>query len=283
MSEEQTRENRNQVFSGGQQGIPTRNVMEQDFGISIPVESVPLPSMGIVYEAESPLYGQELVDVKAMTAREEDILTSRALIKKGTVITELIRSCMVDKSVNPDDLLSGDRNALMIAIRVTGYGSEYSVEVECPACDEKSKQDFQLADLAIKRLGIQPVAEGSNVFEYVLPLTKKTVRFKFLTGRDEQEMSTIAERRKKQGATTDSSVTQRLMHQLISVGGISDKNKINQFIRHMPAGDSLALRRYVDKNEPGLDMKTWMSCPHCSEESEVRLPMGASFFWPDTE
>ena len=281
---QQEREKRNSVFQdASNQGIPTRNVMQEDFGVTIPVDSVPLPSAGVVYPADGTLFGRETVDIKAMTAREEDILTSRALIKKGTVVTELLRSCMVDKSIDPEKLLSGDRNALMTAVRITGYGSDYTVEVECPECDEKSKPTFQLADLKIKRLEINPVAEGSNQFEFTLPLTKKETRFKFLTGYDEREMNTISERRKKQGLSGDSLITQRLMHQIVSIGGVTDKNKINQFIRSMPAGDSLALRRYIDKHEPGIEMKSWMECPHCSEHSEVRLPMGASFFWPDFE
>jgi len=284
MSDSQEREKRNRVFQEPQaHGIPTRNVMQEDFGVTIPVDSVPLPSSGIVYPADGSLFGRETIDIKAMTAREEDILTSRALIKKGTVITELLRSCIVDKSIDPEMLLSGDRNALMTAVRITGYGSDYTVEVECPECDEKCKETFQLADLRIKRLEISPVAEGSNQFEFKLPLTKKDTRFKFLTGYDEREMNTISERRKKQGLEGDSLITQRLMHQIISIGGITDQNKVNQFIRSMPAGDSLALRRYIDKHEPGIDMKSWMECKHCSEQSEVRLPMGASFFWPDFE
>mgnify|MGYP003662450270 CR=1 FL=1 len=281
---QQGRERRNSVFQdASNQGIPTRDVMQEDFGITIPVDSVPLPSAGVVYPADGTLFGCETIDIKAMTAREEDILTSRALIKKGTVVTELLRSCIVDKSIDPEQLLSGDRNALMTAVRITGYGSDYTVEVECPECDEKSKETFQLADLEIKRLEINPVAEGSNQFEFKLPLTKKDTRFKFLTGHDEREMNTISERRKKQGLSGDSLITQRLMHQIVSISGITDKNKINQFIRSMPAGDSLALRRYIDKHEPGINMKSWMECKHCSEQSEVRLPMGASFFWPDFE
>jgi len=258
-------------------------VMEADFGVTIPVESVPLPSLGVAYTVDSPLHGKETVEVKAMTAREEDILTSRALIKKGSVITELLRSCIANKDVNPNKMLSGDRNALMTAIRITGYGADYTVEVECPACNERSKQTFDLTELPINRLGIPPVEVGNNIFETELPMTKKKVQFKFLTGEDEREMTVIAERRKKSGMTGDTMVTQRFKQQLISVAGISDRSKINTFIGHMPAGDSLYLRKYIDRHEPGVDMKAWMECAQCFESSEVRLPMGASFFWPDLE
>jgi len=277
---------RNEVFTqqhAQSQGITTRNVMREDFGLEIPVESIPLPSKGIVYPNGSSLHNQETVDVTAMTAREEDILTSRALIKKGTVITELLRSCIVNKDTNPDHILSGDRNALMTAIRVTGYGADYVVEVECPDCDEKSKQTFDLTDLPIKRLELVPMDIGVNIFEVELPRTKKRIQFKFLTGADEREMSVTSERRKKSGFQGDSVVTQRFRQQIVAIDGVTDKGKINMFISHMPAGDSLFLRKYIDRNEPGIEMKAWMECAHCFEHSEVRLPMGASFFWPDVE
>jgi hypothetical protein len=262
----ETRES-NEVFTAAQAeraGFQTRNVLADDFGYEVPVESVPLPSNGAVYAVDSPLHGLETVDIKAMTAREEDILTSRALIKKGTVITELIRSCLVNKSINVDEMLVGDRNAIMTALRVTGYGSQYSVEVDCPDCGERSKQEFQLTELPIKRLKLSPVAEGANLFEFMLPAITQ-------------------ERRKKLGGQTDNLVTTRLQHQIVAVDGIKDRTKLNMFIRGMPARDSLALRSHVDKHEPGIDMRQWMDCPSCMESSEVRLPMGASFFWPDTD
>ena len=280
-----TRES-NEVFTADQAraaGFQTRSVMRDDFGYEVPVEAVPLPSNGRVYPADSSLSGLETVDIRAMTAREEDILTSRALIKKGTVITHLIQSCLVDKRIDVEEMLVGDRNAIMTALRVTGYGSEYAAEVDCPSCGERSKQEFQLTDLAIKRLKVSPVAEGANLFEFELPVTKKKVHFKFLTGKDEQEITIMLERKKKQGAQGDNLVTTRLGHSLVAISGIKDKGKLNTFIRNMPARDSLALRKFIDSNEPGLDMKTWMDCSHCMESSEVRLPMGASFFWPDTE
>lgn len=287
MSEEDiSRAARNEVFSAAdaqRMGHQVRNVMKDDFNFEVPVESVPLPSSGVVYGSDSPLFRQETIDIRAMTAKEEDILTSRALIKKGTVITHLLKSCMTDKRVDPDEMLSGDRNAIMTAVRITGYGAEYNVEVECPACGEKSKQTFDLAGLPIKRLTIQPIAEGANLFEYMLPVSKKRVRFKFLTGADEAEISVVQERKKKQGMSSDNLVTQRLMFAIQSVDSVSDKTKIATFIRNMPARDSLELRRYIDTNEPGIEMKSWMDCPSCLEHSEVRLPIGAAFFWPDSD
>lgn len=263
-------------------GIQTRNVLRDDFGFEVPVEAVPLPSMGLIYPSGTPLYRSETVDIRSMTAKEEDILTSRALIKKGTVISHLLKSCVVDKNIDVESMISGDRNALMIALRITGYGAEYNVEVSCPECSERNKQDFSLADLPIKRLEVEPVVDGANLFEYILPVSKKRVLFRFLTGADETEMSQEADRRKKKlGVESDSSVTMRLQTAIVEVDGIKDKNKIAQFVRSMPAGDSRALRKYMDDAEPGVEMKSFMTCSSCGESSEVRLPLGASFFWPD--
>ena len=279
------REN-NSVFTADaaqRAGFQSRNVLKDDFGFEVPVESIPLPSNGLVYDADSSLHGRETVDIRAMTAKEEDILTSRALIKKGTVITELIKSCLVDKTINVDEMIAGDRNAIMTALRITGYGSEYNVEIECPACTNKSKHDFKLSELPINYLELNPVAEGANLFEFQLPVSKKNIHFKFLTGADETEITVSQERRKKQGMKSDNLITTRLQYSIVAVEGINDKNKINMFIRNMPARDSLTLRKFMDKNEPGIQMKAWMDCPHCDESSEVNLPLGASFFWPDTE
>lgn len=279
----ESREGKNAVFGGAPQPATPHvsDVMRDEFGFEIPVDLVPLPSGGKVYPADNPLHGQQAIQVKAMTAKEEDILTSRALIKQGKVISALIKSCMVDKSVNVRDMLSGDRNALLVALRVTGYGSEYSVEVECPHCSEKSKQDFNLTELPIKPLGIEPVTPGENLFEFTLPMTKASVRFRFLTGKDEEDITVMNARRKKAGLKGDNLVTQKLQFSLVQVGEHKEPAKVQAFISRMPARDSLELRRYMDNNEPGIDMKQWMSCPSCLEQSEVAIPLGASFFWPD--
>lgn len=272
------------VHVGGDSPIKKINVLEEDFGLDIPIESVPLPSRGLIYPVDSPLYGKETLEIRPMTAKEEDILTSRALIKKGTVLTEVMKSCLIDKNIDPDMLISGDRNALMIALRITGYGADYKVDTDCPACGATNSNEFDLSELAIKRLEVEPVAEGANLFEIELPVTKKVLHVKFLTGHDEQDIVTTADRKKKQGLQkTDSIITDRLTRSIISVQDIRDKNKIAIFVRNMPARDSLALRKFLDNYEPGIEMKAWMTCSSCHEQSEVRLPLGASFFWPDTQ
>lgn len=286
MSED--RENKNAIFTqnmppGVDPRMPRTTAAEKakaDFGLEVPQELVPLPSAGKVYPVDSNLHGREVVEIKAMTTREEDILTSRALLKKGTVISELIKSCLIDKSFNPLDLLSGDRNALMVAIRITGYGPEYNVEMDCGECGTKAPRSFNLGELPIKRLELEPVVPGNNLFEFVLPMCKKTVRFKFMTGRDEEDIAALGEKQKKLSLGGESNVTTSLLYSIVSVDGVDDRSKISNFIKMMPARDSLALRNYVRDAEPGIIMKQEVECPSCGHSEEVNMPMGVTFLWP---
>ena len=289
MSEE--RDTRNEVFKGAGQ-VEAKNLLQPvgvpsaqsrlDFSMEVPLETVPLPSAGKTYPVGTALHGLETVDIKAMTAKEEDILTSKALLKKGTVISELIKSCLSDKNVDPRDLLTGDRNALMVAIRITGYGAEYDAELECQECSVKAPHSFDLSMLPIKRLEIDPVTPGANLFEFKLPYCKKTVHFKFLTGRDEEELVATAEKQKKLGLQTETSVTTNLLYTIVSIDGNEDRMKISNFIRMMPARDSLALRNFIRESEPGITMKQESTCPACGHSEEVNMPLGVSFLWPSS-
>jgi hypothetical protein len=280
---------KNDIFTASQAtqktASPVEGVMRQDpmkeFGWEVPYEIAPLPSRGLVYDKNSPLHNKESISIKAMTAKEEDILLSRAFSKAGTTVSELLRSCISEQGVDASHLLSGDRQSILVAIRITGYGSSYDAEVICPACVSRVKNQFDLSALTLHPLEIEPKMPGINEFEFVLPVTKKRVIFKFLTGRDEEELSILTERRRKLlGDAAENPVTTKLSHQIISIEGITDKNKISTFVTNMPAADSRALRNYIEKNEPGIDMNVQMTCPNCSAESEVGLPIGPSFFWP---
>ncbi len=263
-------------------GFQTSNILADDFGWEVPVETVPIPSQGVVYEPDTNLHGVQTVNIRSMTAREEDILTSPALIKNGTVISELIKSCVCDNNVDVNKMLLGDRNAVMILIRITGYGSEYKADVTCPACSERSQQSFDLSGLEIKPLEISPVTKGENRFEFKLPVTKKIVHFKFLTGEDELRISKETTKLQQlfPDKNTEDRVTGRLAHSILSVDGIEDRHKIKMFIQNMPARDSRALRTYMSEKEPGVDMRCAMSCPSCDTASMIDLPIGINFFWP---
>jgi hypothetical protein len=290
MSDE--RNKRNEVFNQGTKpsdvdseikSISQYDAARQDFNLDIPVELVPVPSNGKVYPKSSSLYNRDSIEIRSMTTREEDILTSKALLKKGTVITELIRSCLVDKTVDPVSMLVGDRNALMVAIRITGYGHEYDAEVTCgnDECAQNLKRTFNLAELPIQRLEIEPIVEGENLFEFMLPHTKKLVKFRFLTGLDEEDINVTLEKQKKLNLQSSSTVTTNLLHTLVSVDGIDNRAKVAQFVRMMPARDSLMLRNYIRDNEPGIRMKQETTCPACGHEEVVSIPLGVTFLWPN--
>lgn len=262
--------------------VQRSNPVQDDFGWSVPVEAIPLPSNGKVYPANSPLHGRDTIQIKAMTAQEEDILLSRALIKEGTVLTHLLSSCIIDKSINPRDMIAGDRSSLLVAIRITGYGTEYKTEVTCPACETRQVGTFDLGELPIKRLTVDPIIPGTNQFEYILPVSKKRVTFKLLTGRDEEEINMILERRKKlmPEIVVDNVVTTRLESTIVSIDGVTDRNKISAFIKAMPALDSRRLREHMVNIEPGIEMTGPLHCAKCGADSQVSLPVGTSFFWP---
>lgn len=247
-------------------------------------ETVPLPSNGVVYPQNSTLFNATHTDIRAMTARDEDILTSPALLRSGRSISTLLKSCLLDRSVDPDDMLVGDRNAALIGIRVTGYGSEYRILVTCPECYETSKVEVQLSDLPVKRLpeGVLPIAPGVNDFVYTLPVSGKIIHFKLFTGRDESEFNREADAAKKAGLP-EQPVTARLMKQIISIDGETDKGKLAQIIRNLPARDSREFRAYADRIAPGIEMKTSFTCPKCELTSkEVDVPISTEFFWPES-
>jgi hypothetical protein len=262
--------------------MPRRDVMKEDFGWEVPVETVPLPSRGVIYPKGSYFHNRETVDIRAMTAREEDILTSRALVKKGTIINELIRSCISDRGVDPQDLVSGDRNALMVAIRITGYGSEYRVEASCEKCGHRGPQTFDLGGLSIKRLEVEPAIPNENRFTFDLPVTKKRVTFKILTGRDQEEIAAhAAKMRSVLPDSPDTAITSFIERSIVAVGDVTERTKISMFVKNMPAQDSRLLRKHVREIEPGIDLTCDMTCISCGEASRVEMPIGPTFLWPD--
>jgi len=278
----------NKIFSqgGSNSEVESQNVRDvarDDFDWEVPVELVPVPSEGKVYSKETGLFGVKGLEIKAMTAREEDILTSRALIRKGTVISELVRACLINKNVNVGNMLIGDRDSLMVSIRITGYGTNYNVTVECPTCGQVHKDhDFDLAELEIKRLELNPVSEGVNEFEYDLPVSKKKVTFKFLTVNDDMQLTQERERKKALFGSDyiEGTVTETLGAHIVSIDGIRDRSKIGIFINKMPALDSSRLRSFIKRHKPGLDMAAHLHCESCNSHNRIDLPIGISFFWP---
>jgi len=248
-----------------------------------PTEIIDLPSQGRLYPEGHPLTSGK-VEMKYMTAKEEDILTSQNLIQKGVVIDMLLRSLIVSNGegavVNYDDLVIGDKNAIMVAARVLGYGAEYPVEVSCPKCQKKIKETVDLAALDNKDVEL---SDSGNDYEFVLPLSKKTISFKILTHSDEKKIETESKRMKKKTKTTQISydLTSRLKTIITSVDGEDTKLAIDNFVENeFVSRDSLAFRKHLDTISPDVDMTIFFECDSCQHEGDIAIPMTVDFFWP---
>ena len=248
-----------------------------------PTEIIDLPSKGLLYPEGHPLRAGK-IEMKYMTAKEEDILTSQNLIQKGVVIDMFLRSLIIGngegKRVNYDDLLLGDKNAVMVAARILGYGAEYPVEIPCPACGHKQKETVDLATLKNKDIEI---VDNGNRFEFVLPLSKKTITFKILSHKDEEKVQAEIKRMKKKthSSTISYDLTSRLKQVIVAVDGEEDRNTINKFVENeFISRDSLAFRNHLEKVTPDVDMTVYFECEECGHETSVQIPMTVDFFWP---
>ena len=208
-----------------------------------PSELITLPSKGLLYEEGSPLKKGE-IEMKYMTAREEDILTNVNYIKSGTVLDKLIQSLLVDK-LNYDDLLIGDKNAVLIAARILGYGAEYEISKTHPQTGQKEKVSIDLTSLNDKELDSSLVNEGKNEFEFELPASKRTVTFKLLTHGDEKKITQELEGLKRLNREGFEGTT-RLKHTIVAGDGNFDTKIVRDFIdKSLLARDARALRLHI--------------------------------------
>lgn len=247
----------------------------------IPTEMVPLPSKGKFYPANHPLRDKDAIEIKQMTAKEEDILTSRSLLKKGMALDKLIASVVVDKNINTDTITSEDRNAILVAARVTSYGAEYATTVTCPSCNEKIKHTFNLAEKLDEQEEKQPsnvVVDDRGYFIINLPASKFKVVCRALNGYDEKEVFRKSET-KKNVVGGDSVLLDQLRNMIVSINDVEDKNLIKSAVEVLPASDSRFLRKsYVDA-VPSVDLKKSFVCSSCDYQTEMEVPLTADFFW----
>ena len=249
-----------------------------------PTEFVELPSKGKFYPQGHPLHGKDTVEIKFMTAKEEDILTSKALIRKGVAIDRMLQSLIVDKSVKIEDLLVGDKNALIIAARVSGYGEEYEISVTCPDCETKAKHVFDLSLLEAKEseelsdLDVTQTEHGTFLTKLVK--SNVEVEFRLLSGKDEAAI--LNEMAMKKGKTTplENNSTSQLKRIIVSANGVTDRQQISAFVDNMPAIDSRHLRALLRKINPEVDMNQTFECASCGHEEEMEVPFTVEFFWP---
>lgn len=244
--------------------------MSQEF--SMPTETVELPSKGILYPEGHPLSSGK-VEMKYMTAKEEDILTNPNYLKQGNVIDKLLQSMLVTK-FNYDDLLIGDKNAIMVAARILSYGKNYDIVVR------GKEHTVDLSLLSNKVFNEEELKKG-NSFEYELPATKNIVTFKLLTHGDEKEIDQEVKGVQKLQKDSFPEATTRLKHIITSINGNPDKKHIREFVdKYFLAADARSLRHEYNRVSPDLDMK-FTYTDEDGVEKEAALPITMTFFWPD--
>ena len=275
-------ENRVVIGAKQQQAQPEQQVPNEfiDNEFIVPTEEVELPSLGVFYPS-----GKKTVKIKYLTAEEDDVLFSPELIKSGRVLDVLLQIVVIDKDLNPDDMLVGDRNAILIHIRRTGMGENYKPgKMTCPSCGEQFEPVVDLNKLKLKYLENQPDERGEYAFQ--LPIMKKNIKFRFLNGKDENKISKATQMTAKKGATNfkvSKGVTERYRLQIMDVEGNRDKLYISKFISAMPMRDSLVFREYVKIMSPGVDFNYTFECANCGHHYEDEVPMTYRLFYPEAE
>jgi hypothetical protein len=240
----------------------------------IPTETVELPSKGLLYPKESPLSKGE-IELKYMTAKEEDILTNQNFIRQGVVIDKLLKSLIVTPGVNYNDLLIGDKNAIMVAARILSYGAKYNFVYD------GTDQEIDLSDIDNKPLSDEVAKTESNSFTYTLPHTKNVITFRLLTHGDENTIDKEIKGLKKINKDGANDVTVRLFHMITSINGSDDKKDIRDFVNnYFLARDAREFRKYYGEISPDVDLSVTL-VNSVGDEEDTDLPIGINFFWPD--
>jgi hypothetical protein len=249
---------------------------EQKF--TVPTEQVDLPSKGLIYAKENPL-SSGIVEMKYMTAREEDILTNVNLLRQGIAIEKMLKS-LIKSPINYDDLTIGDRNGLLIAARILAYGKDYSFKYNNRNTGEDEVIDMDLQDLKYKELDWS-LFNNKNEFEFALPYSKNTVTFKILTIADDKKIDEEIKGVKKMVGQDPGALSTRLKHQITSINGDYSQKTVREFIDqgYLLSRDSIELRKYIEKVTPDIDMTISFTFKDGTEE-RTALPMTAEFFFP---
>lgn len=263
-------------------GLPQQN-NTNPFGISfvVPTEVVSLPTKGRFYDKNSSLYGRETLEIKHLTAKEEDLLANQSFIEDGTIFDRLLSAILIDRSVNVSELIETDKNALLIASRITGYGSEYSMRMPCQACNKITEFVFDLEKREIEDSIPEGVSfeEDTGLFVFVLPKTELEAKVRILNGNDLQYLDKQQRKAEELGLDHNASISLFRMA-VAEVKGISDPSLLNSLFEALPALDSRKLRSVIGSVTPRVSTKQSVACGSCEEESESEVPFTLGFFWP---
>ena len=242
--------------------------------LKFPTETVELPSKGLVYPKDNPLSSGK-IEIKYMTAKEEDILTNQNYIKNGTVLDKLLKALIVTK-INPNDLVVGDKNALLISARILGYGKDYTFKYN------NEEVTIDLTDLTTRYLKEDKLAnKGINHFTYTLPHSGTAITYKLVTWGDESKIAQELKGLKKINKLASPELSTRLKHVITSVNGDEDNKTIRDFVdNYFLARDSRSFREHVRTSQPDIDL-TFSYTNSNGDEEDAIMPMTAGFFWPD--
>jgi hypothetical protein len=261
---------------------PPPNMAPLDF--STPTEFVELPTEGRYYPEDHPLHNEDVVEIRHMTAKDEDILTSRALLKKGIALDRFLKNILVDKSIDMDSLYVGDKNAILVGARVTGYGASYDTQVTCPVCATTNKFSFNLEENNLysgdELEDFDIIKKTDETFIIKTPVTKVDVEVRLFTGKDEKYLGRIAETKKK-NKLPESPLTDQLHLMIVSINERTDNVTIKSFIDNVSAKDARYLRQAYEKIVPNIDLAQKFTCDTCDYETDqMEVPFTTDFFWP---
>ena len=252
------------------------HVVDHDF----PTEMVELPSKGKLYP-EGHVLRSGVIEMKYMTAKEEDILTNQSYIKQGIVLDKLFKSLIVSK-INYNDILLCDKNAVMLAARILGYGKNYTFKVENPTTKEEIEHTVDLTQLKDKKIDWSLITEGSYTFDFTLPTSGKHLKLKLLTQGDQNKID--AEIKNLAKLKKEASLTTLLKHIIVEIDGETDRSKIKYFVDNkLLAIDSRAIRNFIKSVTPDIDMTVDIPDGEAGDTFLGQLTIGLDFFWPDAE
>ena len=240
--------------------------------LKFPTETIELPSKGLIYPEDNPL-SSGTIEMKYMTAKEEDILSNQSYIQNGTVLDKLFKSLIVSK-IDYNELIVGDKNAVMIAARILGYGKDYEFEYK------GEKVSVDLSTLENKEFDEKAITRGVNEFSFTLPNSGAIITYKLLTHKDETAITSELNGLKKINKNSDPSVSTRMKHMILSVNGDSERKTVREFVdNYFLASDARAFRQHVREVQPDVDLRVPIELS--SGEETIDLPIGVTFFWPD--
>ena len=274
------RNNQDRMMSGHKpQSTEDAPQMANPMDFVTPTQFVQLPSKGR-YPEGHPLCGEDSIEIKYMTAKDEDVLTNRSLLKKGLAIDRLIQNLVKDSDIRARSLYIGDRNAIIINARASAYGADYKTSVQCPACGETSKFKFDLADHEEYNGDEYPDEVKDNedgTFSITLPASTIVARIRPLTGQDEVEMLSDS----KAKNMTNDMITKQMKRFVVDFNGYSELKTINHVVDNMTAADAKVIRGAFRAISPDIKMEQKFACKHCEHEEVMVVPFGTDFFWPD--